>query len=90
MLVANRPREVTMNTLPAAMIQLLAPFALLFPERVWCHAQVLLAGTVLAPGKRTVGAALRIMAWGEPSSTSATITSSTVRRGRVGKRVGCC
>ncbi|HSJ76519.1 MAG TPA: transposase [Gemmatimonadales bacterium] len=43
------------------MIQLLAPFALLFSEHVWRYAQVLLAGTILAPGKRTVGAALRVM-----------------------------
>ncbi len=43
-----------MHTLPTAMIQLLAPFSLLFSERVWRHAQVLLAGTILTPGKRTV------------------------------------
>ncbi len=62
MLVANRPREAAMHTLPTAMIQLLAPFALLFSERVWPHAQVLLAApTILAPGKRTLGAALRVM-----------------------------
>jgi hypothetical protein len=64
MLVANRPRKATMHTLPNAMIQLLAPFALLFSERVWRHAQVLLVGTILAPGKRTVGSALRIMGLG--------------------------
>jgi hypothetical protein len=50
MLVANRPRKVTMHTLPAAMVQLLAPFAPLFSKRVWPHAQVLLAGAILAPG----------------------------------------
>ncbi len=64
MLVANRPREAAMHTLPSAMIQLLAPFALLFSERVWRHAQVLLAGTILAPGKRTVSAALRVVGLG--------------------------
>src|SRR5215210_3508445 len=64
MLVANRPREAAMHTLPTAMIQLLAPFALLFSERVWRHAQVLLAGTILAPGKRTVSAALRVVGLG--------------------------
>ncbi len=53
-----------MHTLPTAMVQLLAPFALLFSERVWRHAQVLLAGTILAPGKQTVGAALRVMGLG--------------------------
>ncbi len=53
-----------MHTLPTAMIQLLAPFVLLFSERVWRHAQVLLAGTILAPGKRTVSAALRVVGLG--------------------------
>jgi len=43
------------------MISLLAPFAPLFSERVWRHALVLVAGTILAPGKRTVCAALRAM-----------------------------
>lgn len=43
------------------MIQVLAPFAPLFSERVWQHAKVLLAGTVLAPGRRTVSSALRAM-----------------------------
>src|SRR5215210_5640490 len=64
MLVVNPPREATMHTLPTAMVQLLAPFALLFSERVWRHAQVLLAGTILTPGKRTVGAALWVMGLG--------------------------
>ena len=50
-----------MPTLPPAMITLLAPFAPLFARRVWCHALVLVAGTLLAPGKRTVCAALRAM-----------------------------
>jgi hypothetical protein len=53
-----------MHTLPTAMIQLLSPFALLFSERVWHHAQVLLAGTILAPGKRTVTAALQVTGLG--------------------------
>jgi hypothetical protein len=50
-----------MRTLPTAMIQVLAPFVPLFSKRVWQQAQVLLAGAVLAPGKRTVTAALRVM-----------------------------
>lgn len=50
-----------MPTLPAAMITLVAPFAPLFSRRVWRHALVLVAGTLLAPGKRTVCAALRAM-----------------------------
>lgn len=50
-----------MQTLPPAMLQLLAPFAPLFSARVWRRALVLVAGTLLAPGKRTVCAALRAM-----------------------------
>jgi hypothetical protein len=41
------------------MIQVLAPFAPLFSERVFQHVQLLLAGAMLAPGKRTVASALR-------------------------------
>jgi DDE superfamily endonuclease len=37
----------------------LAPFAPLFSRRVWQHVQLLLAGAILAPGKRTVASALR-------------------------------
>ena len=48
-----------MRTLPKEIIQILVPFAPLFSERVWQHAQVLLAGAILAPGKRTVCSALR-------------------------------
>jgi hypothetical protein len=49
------------RTLPTTMIRLLAPFAPLFSKRVWQNAQVLLAGAILAPGKRTVASALRAM-----------------------------
>jgi DDE superfamily endonuclease len=50
-----------MRTLPATMIKVLAPFTPLFSKRVWQHVQVLLAGAILAPGKRTVSSALRAM-----------------------------
>jgi DDE superfamily endonuclease len=43
------------------MVQALAPFAPLFSKRVWQHAQLLLVGAILAPGRRTVSAALRAM-----------------------------
>jgi hypothetical protein len=43
------------------MVQVLTPFVPLFSERVWRHALLLLAGAILAPGKRTVTAALRVM-----------------------------
>src|ERR671914_1214943 len=50
-----------MPPLPDAIILVLAPFAPLFSHRVWLHAQVLLVGAMLAPGARTVTAALRVM-----------------------------
>ena len=50
-----------MRTLPTQMILVLLPFVPLFSKRVWQHAQVLLAGPILAPGARTVASALRAM-----------------------------
>ena len=54
-----------MPSLPPEMIVLLAPFAQLFSDRVWLHAQVLVVGAILAPGKRTISSCLRVMglAW---------------------------
>jgi hypothetical protein len=42
-------------------LTLISVFAPVFSKRVWQHVQVLLVGAILAPGKRTVTAALRIM-----------------------------
>lgn len=50
-----------MRTLPTTMIRVLAPFAPLFSERVFKHVQVLVAGAILTPGKRTVSSALGAM-----------------------------
>ena len=50
-----------MPSLPAEIIVVLAPFAQLFSERVWVHAQVLVLGALLAPGIRTVSRCLRVM-----------------------------
>src|SRR5918992_3942729 len=50
-----------MPPLPEAIILVLAPFAPLFSDRVWLHAQLLLLGAILAPAARTVTAALRAM-----------------------------
>ena len=43
------------------MIRVLVPFVPLFSKRVWQHAQVLLVGAILAPGRRTVSSTLRVM-----------------------------
>jgi hypothetical protein len=50
-----------MRTLPTTMIRVLAPFAPLFSERDFEHVQVLIAGAIFTPGKRTVSSALRAM-----------------------------
>jgi hypothetical protein len=58
-------KEVSMSTLPEMMIRLLAPCVPLFSTRVWKHGEVLVAGAILAPGRRTVSAALRVMGFGQ-------------------------
>ena len=50
-----------MRDLPVAIIHILRHFELVFSERVWEWAKVLLVGAILAPGKRTVTAALCVM-----------------------------
>jgi DDE superfamily endonuclease len=50
-----------LRPLPTQMIRVLLPFVPLFSKRVWQHAQVLLVGAILAPGRRTVSSALRAM-----------------------------
>jgi len=50
-----------MLTLPAALLSLLGMLAALFSRPVGEHAQGLLVGAMLATGKRTVTACLRVM-----------------------------
>jgi hypothetical protein len=51
-----------MPNLPPIITDLLNPFAPCFyGVTTWTKAQILLIGTILAPGKRTVSAALRVM-----------------------------
>jgi hypothetical protein len=52
-------------TLPAELLPLIVEFASLFSKPVWEHAKVLVIGAILAPGKRTVTAALRVMGLSE-------------------------
>jgi len=61
-----------MPSLPPEMIVVLAPFAQLFSDRVWVHAQGLVLGALLAPGKRRVSSCLRGMglAWEEQFTNS--------------------
>jgi DDE superfamily endonuclease len=50
-----------MLTLQDEFSTIVSHFAPLLSGRVWAHAQVLLIGTILARGQRTVAAALRVM-----------------------------
>jgi hypothetical protein len=50
-----------MLTVPAVLLPLIVEFASLFSKPVWEHAKVLVVGAILATGKRTVTACLRIM-----------------------------
>lgn len=54
-----------MNTLPASIVSLLEPFERMFSPRTWRKAQTLAIGAMLAPGKRTVTSALRVMGMGD-------------------------
>jgi len=50
-----------MLSLPSAFPRAIGVFAPVFSRPVWQHVNVLMAGAVLAPGKRTVTAILRMM-----------------------------
>lgn len=50
-----------MSTLPSEVAALLLVFAPLFSKRVWKSVEVLLIGSILAPGKRTISSILRVM-----------------------------
>src|SRR3982751_3411006 len=50
-----------MCTLPATLIRVLRPFEPVFSSRVWLWATALVVGAILAPGPRTVAAALRVL-----------------------------
>src|SRR3954451_21869354 len=50
-----------MCDLPERIIRVLRPFELVFSTRVWPWATALLVGAILAPGPRTVAAALRVL-----------------------------
>jgi hypothetical protein len=50
-----------MRDLPEAIITVLRHFELVFSERVWEWAKILLVGAIVAPGTRTVASILRVM-----------------------------
>ena len=54
--------------MPDPIMKVMMPFAPLFHQSTWDKVQVLLFGTILAPGKRTVSSALRVMGLGRETS----------------------
>ena len=54
-----------MQTLPAELLNLIVVFQPLFTKPVWEHAKILLLGALLARGKRTVTACLRVVGLSE-------------------------
>jgi len=50
-----------MLSMPVTLTRWIVRFAPLLSKRVWEHAQVLIVGALLAPGKRTVTAVLRVL-----------------------------
>jgi hypothetical protein len=50
-----------MPILPSEYIALIQVVAPVFSKRIWKHIHVLIIGTILAPGKRTVTSVLRIV-----------------------------
>lgn len=59
--MVSPPRDTAMLPLPARFAELILTFAPLFVHRSWRHAQLLLIGAILTPGRRTVSSILRIM-----------------------------
>src|SRR5215207_2062361 len=53
------------SAVPAVLGGWMRPFRCHFTAAVWRHVLVLVAGTLLAPGRRTVAAALRVMGLGQ-------------------------
>ena len=59
-----------MLILPNQFINFLQHFAPLFHPKTWQKAHILLTGTILAPRKRTVTSALRVMGLAEYANIS--------------------
>jgi hypothetical protein len=66
----NRIESVTAQpTVPPILVSCLAVFRPCFTAPVWNHILVLVGGAVLAPGKRTVTQALRVMGLADKPGT---------------------
>lgn len=57
-----------MLNLPEAIMAHLLPFAPLFTRRTWRHVPLLVAGAILAPGRRMVSSVLRVTGHGQDAA----------------------
>ena len=80
-----------MASVPEVLAPWMQPFASCFTAAVWRHVLVLVAGTLLVPGRRTVTAALRVMGLDQASGFAVyhRVLSTGAGR-RVLSRTGCC
>jgi hypothetical protein len=79
------------DPLPPRFVARLAVFIDLFTRPTWLNVLTLLAGVILAPGRRTVTAALRILGESAIPISVPSIAFSTGRHGRRGlRRADCC
>jgi hypothetical protein len=78
-----------MLLVPREFASSLTTFAPLFTTRAWQHVQVLLVGAILAPGKRTITAALRVMGLAQVNSFQQDhrVLNRAVWSGRKGSRL---
>lgn len=79
-----------MPRLPSRFAGAILCFAPLFLQRSWRHAEVLLIGAILVPGRRTVTSLLRIAGLGRKRRSSTTTACSTVPFGVRGPHPACC
>src|SRR3954471_10822454 len=63
--LGRRRCAMTPSVGPAVLDGWMRPFRCHFTAAVWRHVLVLVCGALLAPGRRTVAAALRVMGLGE-------------------------
>ena len=68
-----------MLALPSEIIAMLHEFAPVFSRRLWPWVQVLVIGAILAPGKRTVTAVLRVMGLSQEAQSSGVESGALVK-----------
>jgi hypothetical protein len=59
------------SVVPEVLDEWMRPFRCHFTAAVWRHGLVLVGGALLAPGRRTVAAALRVMGFAEAAGFAA-------------------